>query len=89
MNEMDKLAISTFVYIIEEYLERIRKAKEEIDCCYKHILVNISDLKSYLEDTKSETKQVQKYDATKILEGIENMPREEIVDWGIPKGREV
>lgn len=51
MNEMDKLAILTFVYIIEEYLERIRKAKEEINCCYEHILVNISDLKTYLCDT--------------------------------------
>ena len=39
--------------------------------------------------TIQKIRKVRKYDAAKLLEGIENMPREEIVDWGVPQGREI
>ena len=33
-------------------------------------------------------RQVKKYDIEEILEGAENMPREDIIGWGAPVGRE-
>ena len=39
--------------------------------------------------TIRKARRVKKYDAAKLLEGIENTPREEMADWGEPRGREV
>ncbi len=39
--------------------------------------------------TVKKVRTVKHYDLAEILDGIEHMPKEDIVDWGEPKGREV
>jgi antitoxin MazE len=39
--------------------------------------------------TLQKVRKVKKYDLAELLEGMESMPKEDIVDWGAPQGREV
>ena len=39
--------------------------------------------------TLKKVRAVKKYDIDELLEGAENMPREDIIDWGDPQGREI
>ena len=39
--------------------------------------------------TFKKVRKVKKYNLAELLDGAENMPREDVVDWGEPVGREV
>ena len=39
--------------------------------------------------TLKKVRKLKKYNLAEVLEGIENMPIEDIADWGSPQGREV
>lgn len=49
--------------------------------------ISIVEKKDFFEVKKLRT--LKRYNLSEILNGVENMPKEDIVDWGRPYGREI
>ena len=46
--------------------------------------INLIEKKDYFE-----VRKIKRYNLEEILAGVETMPKEDIIDWGRPYGREI
>lgn len=49
--------------------------------------ISIVEKKDFFEVKKLRT--IKRYNLSEILDGVEKMPKEDIIDWGRPYGREI
>ncbi|WP_448339874.1 AbrB/MazE/SpoVT family DNA-binding domain-containing protein [Desulfovibrio piger] len=49
--------------------------------------INLIEKKDYFEVRK--IRAIKRYNLEEILAGVETMPKEDIIDWGRPYGREI